>query len=59
MGKKSGKRMISWKAPVKLIQLVKIANSLLVFVKSVPLYHVKLTYVVLHMAVKEVFETYF
>ena len=30
-----------------------------VCVKSVPLYHFKLTYVVLQMAVKEVFETHF
>ena len=37
-------------------------NSSLIFaacVKSVPLYHLKLAYVVLHMAVKEFFETYF
>ena len=30
-----------------------------VFVKSVPLYHFKLAYVVLQMAVKEFFETHF
>ena len=30
-----------------------------VCVKSVPLYHFKLGYVVLHMAVKEFFETHF
>ena len=30
-----------------------------VFVKSVPLYQFKLAYVVLHMAVKEFFETLF
>ena len=30
-----------------------------VFVKSVPLYHVKLAYVALHMAVIEFFETHF
>ena len=41
--------------PVKLIQRVKIAHSFLQCVKSVPLYHLKLAYVVLHMAVKEVF----
>ena len=30
-----------------------------VFVKSVPFYHFKLAYVVLHMAVKEFFEAHF
>ena len=30
-----------------------------VYVKSVPLYHVRLAYAVLHMAVKEVFEKHF
>ena len=30
-----------------------------VFVRSVPCYHFKLAYVVLHMAVKEFFETHF
>ena len=37
-------------------------NSSFIFtvcVKSVPLYHFKLTFVVLHMAAKEVFETRF
>ena len=43
------------KGPVKLMQRVKISHSFLVCVKSVPLYHFKLTYVVLHLAVKEFF----
>ena len=48
------------KGPVKLIQQVKIAHSFFtVYVKSVPLYYFKLAYVVLHMAVKEFFETHF
>ena len=37
-------------------------NSSFIFkvgVKPVPLYHFKLVYVVLHMAVKEFFETHF
>ena len=37
-------------------------NSYFIFtvcVKSVPLYHFKLTYVFLHMATKEFFETHF
>ena len=48
------------KGPVKLIQQVK--KSLFIFtvgVKSVPLYHFKLAYVVLHVAVKQFFETHF
>ena len=48
-----------FKGPVKLIQRVKITHSFLQSVKSVPVYHFKLSYVVLHMDVKEVFETYF
>ena len=44
------------RGPVKLIQRVKIGHSFLVSVKSVPLYHFKLAYVVLHMAVKEFFK---
>ena len=44
---------------MKLIQRVKIAHTVLVFVKSVPLHHFKLAYVVLHKAVKEFFETTF
>ena len=48
------------KGPVKLIQQVKMAHSFFtVCVKSVPHYHFKLPYVVLQMAVKEVFETHF
>ena len=43
--------------PVKLIQYVKIAHSVSVCVKSVPLYRFKLAYVVLHMTAKEFFET--
>ena len=43
---------------MKLIQQVKIVHSFFtVCVKSVPLYYFKLAYVVLHMAVKEFFET--
>ena len=45
------------KASVKLMQRVKIAHFLCV--KSVALYHFKIAYVVLHMAVKEFFETHF
>ena len=41
------------------MQRVKIADSFLVYVKSVPRYHFKLAYVVLQMTVKECFETYF
>ena len=45
---------------MKLIQRVKITHSFLEFVSiSVPLYHFMLVYVVLHMAVKEFFETHF
>ena len=47
------------KGPVKLIQRVKIARSFLQCVKSVPLYHSKLAYVVLHMTVEESFEAHF
>ena len=47
------------KGPVKLIQWVKIGHSFLQSVKSVPLYHFKLAYVVLHMLVEEFFETDF
>ena len=47
------------KGPVKLLQLVKIAHSFLQCIKSVPGYHFKLVYVVLHIAVKEFFETHF
>ena len=47
------------KGPVKLMQWVKIAHSFLQFVKYVPLHHFKLAYVVLHMTVKEFFQTYF
>ena len=36
-----------------------IAHSFLVCVKSVTFYNFKLAYVVLHMAVKEFFETHF
>ena len=39
-----------------------VENSSFIFtvcIKSAPLYHVKLAYVVLHMAVKEFFETNF
>ena len=43
------------KGPVKLIQLVKIAHSFLQSVKSVPLCHFKIAYVVLRMAVLEFF----
>ena len=46
----------SLKGTVKLIQLVKIAHSFSVCVKSAPLFHFKLAYVVLHMAVKEFIE---
>ena len=45
--------------PVKLKQRVKIVDSFLVCVKTVPLYHFELVYVVLHTAVKEVLETHF
>ena len=41
-----------YKGPVKLIERVKIAHSLLQCVKSVPHYHFKLAYVFLHMAIK-------
>ena len=44
------------KGPVKR---VKIAHSFLVCVRSVPRYHYKLAYVILQMAVKEVFITHF
>ena len=47
------------KGPVKLIQRVKIAHSFLICVKSAPIYHFKLAYVVLHMAAKKFFETHF
>ena len=47
------------KESVKLIQRVKTAHLFLVFVISVPLYYFKLAYVMLHMAVKKVFETDF
>ena len=47
------------KGPVKLMQWVKIAHSFLQSFKSVPRYHFKLAYVVPHIAVKDVFETYF
>ena len=47
------------KGPVKLIKWVKIAQSFLVCIKSVPCYHFKLAYVILQMAVKEFFETHF
>ena len=38
------------KGPVKLIQGAKIAHSFYSLCQSVPLYHFKLAYVVLHMA---------
>ena len=47
----------AFKGPVKLIQRVKIAHSFLKFVSSLFHYYIKLAYVVLHMAVKELFET--
>ena len=40
------------KGPVKLIKRVKIAQSFLVCVRSVPPYRFKLAYVILQMAVK-------
>ena len=45
--------------PAKLIKLVKIADSFLVCVRSVPRYHFNIAYVILQMAVKEFFETHF
>ena len=45
--------------PVKLIKRVKIAHSFLQSVKSVPSYHFKLVFVVLHMAVKVFLEAHF
>ena len=48
------------KGPVKLFQRVKKSPfNFAISVKSVPLYHFKLSYVVLHMAVRELFETHF
>ena len=47
------------KGPVKLIKRVKIAHSFLQSVSNpVPRYHFKLAYVILQMAVKELFETH-
>ena len=47
------------KVPVKLIQRVKIAHFIFsVCVKSVPLCHFRLAFVVLHMAGKEFFESH-
>ena len=43
---------IGFKGPVKQIQWM-------IIVKSVPLYHLKLVYVVLYMVVKEFLETHF
>ena len=51
--------LLHFKGLVKLIQLVKIAHSFLVCVTFVTLSHFKLAYVVLHIAVKEFFETHF
>ena len=45
------------KGPVKLIWRVKIADSFLQFVSNL-FHHSKLGYIVLHMAVKEFFETH-
>ena len=56
---KAARTIAKVKGPVKLIKRVKIAYSFLVCVKSVPRYHFKLAYVILQMAVKEVFETHF
>ena len=47
------------KGPVKLIQRVKIAHLFLQLCQSVPLYYLKLAYVVLHAAVNEFVETPF
>ena len=45
---------------IKLTKRMKIAHSFFtVCVRSVPHYHFKLAYVILQMAVKEFFETYF
>ena len=52
-------KSMGYKGLVKLIQWIKIAHSLSVCtcVKSVPLHHFKFPFVVLHMAVKELFKT--
>ena len=48
------------KGPVKLIQRVKMAHSFLYFVSNqFHFNHFKLAFVVLHVAVKELFETHF
>ena len=47
------------KGHVKLIQRVKIAHSFLQSASNLSLSHFKLAYVVLHMPVKEFFETHF
>ena len=48
------------KGPVKANQVGENSSFIFtVYVKSVPLYHCKLAYVVLHMAVKEFFKTHF
>ena len=47
------------KGPVKLMQQVIIAHIFTVCVRSVPLYLFKLAYVVLHLDVKQFFETDF
>ena len=48
------------KGPVELMQEAKIAHSFFSgSFKSVPLCHFELAYVVLHMAVKELFKTFF
>ena len=56
---RTAKSLLAGKGPVKPTQRVKIAHSFSVCVKSVPLYHFKLAYVVLNIAIKAVFETHF